>query len=179
MCSSFVFKARLIALFVAMLSLTVLSKSASAQDLLSGHVGVAFPLVTYTSAAGTSNTTTISDSFNIVFPFGIGVRPPGSPVLLDFEFVPEVHPSNRSVTLLVHPGVIKPLPKHWAVGVRAAFEVNQNSLGFTPLVNKSFPIPNFKARWFVEGDLPVRFSQLSSGVNATSVGFNIHLGLAF
>jgi hypothetical protein len=100
-------------------------------------------------------------------------------VLLDFEFVPEVHPSNRSVTLLVHPGVIKPLPKHWAVGLRAAFEVNQNPLGFTPLVNKSFPVPHYKVRWFVEGDLPVRFSQLSSGVSATSVGFNIHLGLAF
>jgi hypothetical protein len=31
----------------------------------------------------------------------------------------------------------------------------------------------------VEGDLPVRFSQLSGGVSAASVGFNIPLGLAF
>jgi len=100
-------------------------------------------------------------------------------VVFDFEFVPEVHPSTRSVMLLVHPGVIKPLPKRWAVGVRAAFEVNQNSLGFTPLASKSFPIPHYKVRWFMEGDLPVRFSQLSGGVNATSVGFAIHLGLAF
>lgn len=173
---------RLVTLFVLLPAVTVLSKSASAQDILSGHVGVAFPLVDHTSATGASNTTTISDSFNILFPFGIGVKPSGSPVVLDFEFVPEVHPSDHSVTLLVHPGVIKPLPRHWAVGLRAAFEVNQNSLGFTPLVNKSFPIPGYKVRWFVEGDLPVRFSQISNGAstpNATSVGFALHLGLAF
>jgi hypothetical protein len=170
---------RLVPLFVLLLAATVLSKPAGAQDTLSGHVGVAFPLVTHTSAGGVSTTATISDSFNIVFPFGIGVRPAGSPVVVDFEFDPEVHPSNRSVTLLVQPGVIKPLPKHWAIGLRAAFEVNQSSLGFTALVNKSFPIPNHKARWFVEGDLPVRFSQQTNGVNASSVGFGIHLGLAF
>jgi hypothetical protein len=152
---------RLVTLLLLLTAVTVLSKSASAQDLLSGHIGVAFPLVNHTSATGASNTTTISDSFNILFPFGIRVKPPGSPVLFDFEFVPEVHPGDHSVTLLVHPGVIKPSPKHWAVGLRGAFEVNQNSLGFTPLVNKSFPIPGYKVRWFVEGDLPVRFSQIS------------------
>jgi len=118
----------------------VLPKSASAQGILSGHVGVAFPLANYTSAAGTSSTTTINEGFNVLFPFGIGVRPSESPVVFDFEFVPEVHPSTRSVMLLVHPGVIKPLPKRWAVGVRAAFEVNQTSLGFTPLASKSFSV---------------------------------------
>ena len=170
---------RLVLLFFLLLAAMAVSKAADAQDTLSGHVGVAFPLVSHTSANGVSTTSTINDSFNIVFPFGIGVRPPESPVVFDAEFVPEVHPANRSVTLLVHPGVIKPLPKHWAVGLRAAWEVNQSSLGFTALVNKSFPLPGFKTRWFVEGDLPVRFSQQSNGVNATSVGFNIHLGLAF
>lgn len=173
---------RLIALVVLLLAVTVLSKFANGQDMLSGHVGVAFPIVNYTSTTGTI---TISDSFNIVFPFGIGVKPAEWPVALDLEFVPEVHPGNRSVTLLVHPGVIKPLPKHWAVGLRAALEVNQSSLGFTPLVNKSFPVPESKLRWFVEGDLPLRSSQQSSptnataSANATSVGFTLHLGLAF
>ena len=170
---------RQVTLVVLLLAVTVLSRFANGQDILSGHAGVAFPLVNHESGTGAPGTTTISDSFNIVFPFGIGVKPPGSPVVLDFEFVPEVHPSSRSVTLLLHPGVIKPLPKHWAVGLRAAFEVNQSSLGFTPLVNKSFPVPQSKLLWFVEGDLPVRFSQQSSGANATSVGFVIHLGLAF
>jgi hypothetical protein len=159
---------------------TVQSKSASAQDVLSGHVGVQFPIVT-TSATGT---TTIGDSFNINFPFGIGVRPPGWPVLIDFEFVPEVHPSTRSTTLLVHPGVILPLSDGWAVGIRAAFEINQNSVGFTPLVNKSFAVPGHNVRWFVEADLPVRFFRVNNvfpnpPTDATSVGFAVHLGLAF
>jgi len=170
---------RLAPLFFLLLGTVALSRSADAQDTLSAHVGVAFPIVTHTSAGGVSTTTTISDSFNIAFPFGIGVTPRGSPLAVDFEFVPEVHPGNRAVTFLLHPGVIKPLPNHWAVGLRAAWEVNQSSLGFTALVNKSFPLPGFKTRWFVEGDLPVRFSQQSNGIDANSVGFNIHLGLAF
>lgn len=175
-CRSAVRRRELGRLMVLLLAVSALSGIASGQDLLTGHVGVAFPLVNYTSTTGTAS---ISDSFNIVFPFGIGITPTASPVAFDFEFVPEVHPSSRSVTLLVHPGVIKPLPKHWAVGLRGAFEVNQSSLGFTPLVNKSFAIPDSRVRWFVEGDLPVRFSQESTGANATSVGFALHLGFAF
>ena len=76
-------------------------------SVLSGHVGVAFPLVTHSSRTGT---TTIGDSFKLGFPFGIGVKRNGSPVVFDFEFVPEIHPDFRSVTLLVHPGVIMPFP---------------------------------------------------------------------
>jgi hypothetical protein len=82
------------ALFTA---LAVLPKSACAQDLLSGHIGVATPIVTFTGSNGTSNTTTIGNDFTIAFPFGIGVRPQSSPVVFDFEFVPEVHPSTRNV----------------------------------------------------------------------------------
>jgi hypothetical protein len=160
---------------------TGLSQSARAQDFLSGHIGVAFPIVTHSSTTGT---TTIGDSFNILFPFGVGVRPEGWPVVLDFEFVPEVHPSSRSTTLLVHPGVILPLPNDWAVGMRAAFEINQNSVGFTPLVNKSFPVTGHKFKWFVEGDLPVRFVRVNNPfparpIDSTTVGFVLHLGLAF
>jgi hypothetical protein len=154
----------------------VLPKSAGAQDLVSGHIGVATPFVTYTGSDGTS---TIGNNFNILFPFGVGVKPQGSPVLFDFEFVPEIHPSTRSDTLLVHPGLILPLADSWAVGIRAAFEINQNSVGFTPLVNKSFPIPGSRFRWFLEADVPVRFIRQSNGADATSVGFVLHTGLAF
>ena len=89
-----------IALFAA---LAVLPKSADAQDLLSGHIGVATPIVTYTGSNGTSNTTSIGNSFDILFPFGIGVRPQFSPVIFDFEFDPVVHPSTRSDALVVQP----------------------------------------------------------------------------
>jgi hypothetical protein len=87
------------------------------------------------------------------------------------ELVPEVHPNTRPTTFLGHPGVVMPLP--------AAFEVDLNSKGFTPLVIKGFPLSGTNVRWFVEGDLPVRFSQLSNGGSATSVTFALHTGLAF
>jgi opacity protein-like surface antigen len=177
---------RLANLSVVLLVVNVaLSKSAGAQLFanaqqygyeVSGHVGIQFPLATFTSAPGASSPTTIGDHFNMNFPFGLGVKPNWSPVLVDFEFVPEVH-NTGPTTFLVHPGVIMPLPDGWAVGVRGAYEVAQNSKGFTPLVNKGFPLGN--VRWFVEGDLPVRFTQLGNGASATSVGFAIHTGLAF
>ena len=86
-----------------------LSKSAGAQLFanaqqygyeVSGHVGIQFPLATFTSAPGASSPTTIGDHFNINFPFGLGVKPNWSPVLVDFEFVPEVHPNTRATTFL-------------------------------------------------------------------------------
>ena len=109
------------------------------------------------------------------------MKPNWSPVVFDLELVPEVHPNTGPTTFLVHPGVVMPLPDGWAVGVRAAFEVDQNSKGFTPLVIKGFPLLGYNVRWlvFVEGDLPVRFSQLSNGTSATSVTFAVHTGLAF
>ena len=166
-----------IALFAA---LAALSKSADAQDLLSGHIGVATPIVTYTASNGTSNTTTIGNNFNILFPFGIGVQPQSSPVVFDFEFDPTINPSTRTDTLTVQPGVILPLQYGWAVGMRAAFDINQNSVGFTPLVNKKFPFfPGSRFSWFLEGDVPVRFLRLPNGADATSVGFILHTGLAF
>ena len=165
------------ALFTA---LAVLPKSASAQDLLSGHIGVASPIVTFTGSNGTSNTTTIGNNFTLSFPFGVGVQPQGSPVVFDFEFVPETHPSTRSDTLLVNPGVILPLQDGWALGMRASFEIDQNSIGFTPLVHKNFPLfPGSRFSWFLEGDFPVRFLRLPNGADATSVGFVLHTGLAF
>ena len=158
----------------------VLPKSAGAQDLLSGHIGVASPIVTFTGSNGTSNTTTIGNNFIIAFPFGVGVQPQGSPVVFDFEFVPQVNPSTRSDTLLVNPGVILPLQDGWSLGMRASFEIDQNSIGFTPLVHKNFPLfPGSRFSWFLEGDFPVRFLRLPNGADATSVGFVLHTGLAF
>jgi hypothetical protein len=78
--------------------------------------------------------------FNILFPFGIGVQPQSSPVIFDFEFDPTVNPSTRSDSLTLSPGVLLPLQYGWIVGMRAAFDINQNSAGFTPLVHKNFPL---------------------------------------
>ena len=92
-----------------------LSESTRAQHVpgtqfeVSGHVGVAFPLATFTSANGASSPTTIAEDFNVNFPFGFGVKPNWSPVVFDLELVPEVHPNVSSTTFLVHPGVVWPL----------------------------------------------------------------------
>jgi hypothetical protein len=158
----------------------VLLNSAGAEDLLSGHVGVATPIVTWTGSNGTSSTTTIGNDFNILFPFGIGLQPQSWPVIFDFEFDPSVNPSTRSDSLTLSPGVLLPLQYGWIVGMRAAFVIDQNSVGFTPLVHKNFPLfPGSKISWFLEGDLPVRFLKLPNGADATSVGFLLHAGLAF
>jgi hypothetical protein len=158
----------------------VLLKSAGAEDLLSGHVGIATPIVTWTGSNGTSSTTTIGNNFNILFPFGIGLQPQSSPVIFDFEFDPAVNPSTRSDSLTLSPGVLLPLQYGWIVGMRAAFDIDQNSVGFTPLVHKNFPLfPGSRFSWFLEGDLPVRFLRLPNGADATSVGFLLHAGLAF
>lgn len=146
---------------------------------VSGHVGFALPLATFTSGTGVQSTTTLNDNFTIVFPFGIGLRPQGSPVVFDFEFVPEVHTVTRNATLLVHPGVILPLGDGYAVGLRAAFEIDQHAVGFTPLVAKAFPIGTSHFKWFLEGDLPVRFGRTPVGNDTTSVGIVFHTGVAF
>jgi hypothetical protein len=57
--------------------------------------------------------------------------------------------------------VLLPLQDSWIVGMRAAFDINQNSVGFTPLVHKNFPLPGSRFSWFLEGDVPVRFLRLS------------------
>jgi hypothetical protein len=75
--------------------------------------------------------------------------------------------------------VILPLQDGWALGMRAASEINQNSAGLTPPVNKSFPFPGSRFSWFLEGDVPVRFLRLPNGADATSMGFVLHTGLLF
>ena len=63
--------------------------------------------------------------------------------------------------------------------MRAAFDVDSSSWGFTPLVARSFPIAGHKNnKFFIEFDLPVRF-QKPAGHNITAVTFAIHFGTAF
>lgn len=152
---------------------------ASAQDSVGGHVGVVLPLVTH--AGG--QTTNIGDSFSIGFPMGITLKG-RSKTAFDFEFVPSIQDSPRQVGLLVHPGILWGIGHGFTVGTRAAFDVNSAQFGFTPLVNKSWPIRSengfFKA-YFAEAVLPVRFNR-PTGLNAVAtnpVTFGVHFGLGF
>ena len=103
-------------------------------------------------------TTTIGDDFKIGFPMGITVKT-SDRWAFDLELVPVIQNDPLFVSLTVHPGIIRGLSKGYAAGVRMAFDANAASWGFTPLVNKSFPIEGHASSWFVEGVMPVRFQE--------------------
>ena len=161
---------------VAIVFLFAHPQRAAAQNSIGGHVGVAFPLVTRADG----RTTTLGDNFTTAFPMGITVKRDGSKMAFDLELVPAIQDRPRKVNLTVHPGLIWDLGGNWAGGIRAAFDVNQTSWGFTPLIARGFPISGHKNnKVFIEFDLPVRFQKPSIGNNVTAVTFAIHLGTAF
>src|SRR5207249_1857931 len=78
--------------------------------------------------------------FSVGFPMGITVKT-SDQWAFDLELVPSIQNDPLSVGLTVHPGIIRALQNHYAAGLRMAFDVNQASWGFTPLLNKAFPVP--------------------------------------
>jgi hypothetical protein len=144
---------------------------------LGGHIGFVLPLVTDSSG----NVTDLADAPAVGFPVGITIKGSGR-LAFDLEFVPQINTTGtRQTTLTVHPGLIYGLGHGFGVGGRIAFDVNNPTWGFTPLVNKSWPIRNhglFKA-YFVEADLPVRFSRPVGARATNAVTFAMHFGLAF
>jgi hypothetical protein len=150
--------------------------TARAQNSVGGHIGVAFPLVT--RAGG--ETTTLGDSFTTAVPMGVTIKRAGSRLAIDFEIVPVVKNNPRKVDLTIHPGAIWDLRRGYAAGIRAAFDVNQSSWGFTPLLAKGFSIAqDSPTKFFVEFDLPVRFQKPTPGKTVTAVTFAVHTGISF
>jgi hypothetical protein len=146
---------------------------------LGGHIGFLLPLVTQSGG----QTTSLADAPAVGFPVGIIVKG-GGRTAFDLEFVPQYNATgSRLTTLTIHPGLIYGLGHNWAVGLRAAFVVDQPTVGFTPLVNKSFPIKHrngglLKA-YFVEADLPVRFNRPTNAPATNAVTFAMHFGVSF
>jgi hypothetical protein len=145
---------------------------------LGGHIGFVLPLVTHSGG----QTTSLGDQPAVGFPIGITIRGSGR-TAFDFEFIPQYNATGqRLTTLTLHPGLIYSLGHGYAVGLRAAFVVDNPTVGFTPLVNKSWPIKHnnslFKA-YFVEADLPVRFSRPVGAPATNAVTFAMHFGVAF
>jgi len=145
---------------------------------LGGHIGFLLPLVTQSGG----QTTSLADAPAVGFPVGITVKG-GGRTAFDLEFVPQYNATgSRLTTLTIHPGLIYGLGHNWAVGLRAAFVVDQPTVGFTPLVHKSFPIKNkhdlLKA-YFVEADLPVRFNRPTNAPATNAVTFAMHFGVSF
>jgi hypothetical protein len=144
---------------------------------LGGHIGFVLPLVTHSGG----QTTSLADQPAVGFPVGITVKGSGR-TAFDLEFVPQYNATGqRLTTLTVHPGLIYSLGHGFAVGGRLAFVVDNPTWGFTPLVNKSWPIKHnglFKA-YFVEADLPVRFNRPVGAPATNAVTFAMHFGVAF
>jgi hypothetical protein len=141
---------------------------------LGGHIGFVLPLVTHSGG----QTTSLGDAPAVGFPTGITVKGSGPMAFAQYNAT-----GTRQTTLTLHPGLIYGLGHGWAVGLRAAFVVDQSTVGFTPLVNKSFPIKHrngglLKA-YFVEADLPVRFSRPVGAPATNAVTFAMHFGVAF
>jgi hypothetical protein len=162
--------AGLLMLFLALFTLpTVLA----AQNNVGGHFGFVLPLVTRVDG----DQTTINDDFKIGFPMGITVKRPHGPAF-DLEVVPVIDDTPLHVDLTIHPGLIWDLGPA-AAGIRAAFDVNQASWGFTPLVAKGFPVGANGDKLFAELDLPIRFQRDAAGSNKTAVTLAAHFGWAF
>jgi hypothetical protein len=164
---------RLLAACLTLLALVSVPQRAGAQDRLGGHIGALFPLLNHVGG----DTTTIADDFTIGFPMGITVKT-SDKWAFDLEFVPVIQNDPLGVTLTVHPGIIRGLSEGWAVGLRMAFDVNQASWGFTPLVNKAL-VQQHGCTWFVEGVVPIRFQSDPAGGNRTAIGLAVHTGVGF
>ncbi len=152
------------------------SASASAQDRLGGHIGAVFPLVTRANG----ETVNIGDDFKIGFPMGITVKT-SDKWAFDLELVPVLDPRDDApigVPLTIHPGILRGLGGNWTAGGRMAFDINGASWGFTPLINKGFPIGKAYTP-FIEFVVPIRFQDNATGDSSTAVGFGVHFGVGF
>lgn len=170
---------QLILIAAVALLLVVAAPMATAQDGISvgGHVGFVIPWVTHVGG----QTNSIFDNFAIGFPIGVTFKGKGR-MALDLEMVPSFSQNPHSVTLTVDPGLVWSVNHGVAVGLRAAFDVNSATVGFIPLVNKSWKFKDqthfFKA-YFVEADLPVKFNRPTGGPATNAVTFATHFGLGF
>jgi len=138
------------------------------ETKLGGHFGVVHPLVTVWDG-GSSN---LGDFYVVGFPTGVTIKK-SDKFMFDIEFVPFVSEKSE-VNLLFHPGVLFPMGNNFTFGTRAGFEIGSGAYGFSPLLNKAFPIPNCNSALFVELVVPVRFH--SSGSNTTIA---LHVGVGF
>src|SRR6185436_19737332 len=163
----------LLSRFVLVLVVLAIPGRAAAQNRVGGHFGAVFPLVTH----GDGETVTIGDDFKVGFPMGVTVKT-SDKWAFDLELVPVIQNDPLFVTLTVHPGIIRGLSHGYAAGLRMAFDVEAASWGFTPLVNKGFPVKGKPYTLFVEGVAPIRFQ--SDGVEThTSIGLAVHVGMGF
>jgi len=160
---------------IGAIGLCLAAPAARAQDKLGGHFGAVFPLVTRANGG----TTNIGDDFKVGFPMGITVKT-SDRYAFDLEVVPVLDPQDNGpigVPLTIHPGVLRGLGNGWTAGLRMAFDIGGASWGFTPLLNKGFPMGGYS--YFVELVVPIRFQDDSRGDTHGAVTLGVHVGIGF
>ncbi len=164
---------------LALVAFAGIVPSATAQITVGGHIGMVIPWVTH----GGGQTTTQFDEYNIGFPIGVTFKGQGH-FAVDLETIPFVTQNkfSHSVNFVVDPGILYSLEHGVTLGLRAAFSVNSNQVGFIPLINKSWKFKNqnqfFKA-YFVEADFPIQFNRPPGAPATNSITFATHFGLGF
>lgn len=146
--------------------------------LMGYHIGVVQPL--YSIGKGFINHLLGYHDYSVGLPIGVSLRTPGR-AIIDLEVVPFIsrlpdEGIDLNVHLLYHPGVLVPLGGGFTLGARLAFETGQGQWGFTPLLNKAFPL-NQAMKVFIEIVAPGRFNA-QPGLNYSQV-LGVHAGLGF
>jgi hypothetical protein len=149
-----------------------LAGEGDAGGRIGGHIGVAVPIVTWIDDGDGTEVSDVSEDTVVAVPMGITIHRAAGPLAFDMELVPAVT-EDDDVSVTIHPGLVLPLERV-ALGLRAAFDTENDALGFTPLVAVPFSIGELNL--FVELDAPVRFPD--GPVDAT-YAIATHLGIAF
>lgn len=161
------------AVCITAILLLSLAPAAAAEDdggsRLGGHIGFAIPWVVFQDGDATA----VWDFFQMGVPMGITVKDVLGPMAFDLEVVPLID-EDQNIDVLIHPGLIYPT-KLGAVGMRLAFEVDGDSIGFTPLFARPLLQISKSSSLFVELDLPVRFPR--GGDPAVAIA--THVGISF
>ncbi|MBK8699258.1 MAG: hypothetical protein IPN29_06795 [Saprospiraceae bacterium] len=161
-----------------LLAFTTVDSTDAKPKLLGWHAGIV--QLFFATHNGQTSYINESDFYTIGMPMGLSLRTSGK-LVFDLEVVPFFKPHLNTdkpyeTHLLFHPGVLYPLGNNWTFGFRLAWENGYNQFGFTPLINKSFPIGR-GASFFVELVAPGRFGPAKDS-GYTQVG-GIHIGLGF
>lgn len=164
---------------LALVAFAGIAPTATAQITVGGHIGFVIPWVT----RGGGVTTTQFDEYNIGFPIGVTFKGQGH-FAVDLETIPFVTQNkfSHSVNFVVDPGILYSVEHGVTLGMRLAFSVNSNQVGFIPLINKSWKFKDqsgfFKA-YFVEADFPIQFNRPPLAPATNSFTFATHFGLGF
>lgn len=146
---------------------------------IGGHIGIVQPIASWKQ----NKITTINEQefYSIGFPIGITIKN-SSPWAIDFEWVAFIKPrindtrSPYKLTSLWHPGILYSAGGGFTIGLRAAFELETDQFGFTPLINKGIRI-NQSMNWFFEIVLPARWGPEKKDSFTQMVA--IHTGISF